>query len=469
MPTMSSSHGRATSAGGLRPNAGALNPRQLTSYLGNSRDLAELLSLQQRHGDRFDGFHISAFWSKFKSFARGELGGLSDRLVPVCEQTLRMLPELDARQVANVAHAFAKARLVGASPWEIVWAALPEAVCRRLGDFKVQDLSITAWAFANAGQASPELYNAISAEVVRRWLGDFDPQDISNTAWAFAKAGHASPELYNAISAEVVRRRLGHFNPQDISNTAWAFATVGHASPELYNAISAEVVRRWLGDFNPQDISNMAWAFAVSNPASADELFGTTSFVTRCAHFETSLSLTDTNLSQLHQWSLWRDERGAQWPGLPNSLRQACSAAFVAGGEEPSQLQADVVRKIRSRVPHVEEEHRCQVSGYSIDALVTLKDGKKVAVEVDGPSHFVGCSQQPTGATLLKHRQLRYFGMASPDRALLGMGTGNVNVLHWLLLYLKRGTNQGMGENIEDKQEHKPATKNPGTGKRQKG
>ena len=434
MPTMSSSHGRATSAGGLRPNAGALNPRQLTSYLGNSRDLAELLSLQQRHGDRFDGFHISAFWSKFKSFARGELGGLSDRLVPVCEQTLRMLPELDARQMANVAHAFAKARLVGASPWEIVWAALPEAVCRRLGDFKVQDLSITAWAFANAGQASPELYNAISAEVVRRWLGDFDPQDISNTAWAFAKAGHASPELYNAISAEVVRRRLGHFNPQDISNTAWAFATVGHASPELYNAISAEVVRRGLGDFNPQDISNMAWAFAVSNPASADELFGTTSFVTRCAHFETSLSLTDTNLSQLHQWSLWRDERGAQWPGLPNSLRQACSAAFVAGGEEPSQLQADVVRKIRSRVPHVEEEHRCQVSGYSIDALVTLKDGKKVAVEVDGPSHFVGCSQQPTGATLLKHRQLRYFGwhLQIVRYWEWERGSSNVNVLHWL-------------------------------------
>ena len=31
-------------------------------------------------------------------------------------------------------------------------------------------------------------------------------------------------------------------------------------------------------------------------------------------------------------------------------------------------------------------------------------------MEVDGPSHFVGNSQQPTGATLLKHRQLRYFG-----------------------------------------------------------
>ena len=68
------------------------------------------------------------------------------------------------------------------------------------------------------------------------------------------------------------------------------------------------------------------------------------------------------------------------------------------------------MREIRSRGANVEEEYRCKVSGYSIDALVTLNDGKRVAVEVDGPSHFIGRSHQPTGATLLKHRQLRDFG-----------------------------------------------------------
>ena len=58
----------------------------------------------------------------------------------------------------------------------------------------------------------------------------------------------------------------------------------------------------------------------------------------------------------------------------------------------------------------MEEEYRCKASGYSIDALVTLSDGKKIAAEVDGPTHFVCHSQRPTGATLLKHRQLRYYG-----------------------------------------------------------
>jgi hypothetical protein len=34
----------------------------------------------------------------------------------------------------------------------------------------------------------------------------------------------------------------------------------------------------------------------------------------------------------------------------------------------------------------------------------------RVAVEVDGPSHFLGDSEVPTGATRLKRRQLRHYG-----------------------------------------------------------
>ena len=138
--------------------------------------MPELLSLQQRHGDIFNGINIGAFWSRFKALARGDLGGLRDCLVPVCENTVRMLPELDARQVANIAHAFAKAGLIGTGPWESVWTALPEAIRRSIRGFNPQHLSNTAWAFAKAGHLSTELFQAISAEVVRRGLGDFNPQ-----------------------------------------------------------------------------------------------------------------------------------------------------------------------------------------------------------------------------------------------------------------------------------------------------
>ena len=47
--------------------------------------------------------------------------------------------------------------------------------------------------------------------------------------------------------------------------------------------------------------------------------------------------------------------------------------------------------------------------GYSLDAVVS-HGGREVAVEVDGPSHFSG--RTPTGATVLKRRQLRAAGWA---------------------------------------------------------
>jgi len=191
------------------------------------------------------------------------------------------------------------------------------------------------------------------------------------------------------------------------------------------------VVRRGLGGFTKQNLCNMAWAFAVLDPPSADALFGTACFSTRCAqHFAASFSHSD--LSQLHQWSLWREERRAPWPGLSESLRQACYDAFVAREGVPSQLQSDVVREIRSTcdIANVEEEHRCKASGYSIDALVTLNNGKRIAVEVDGPSHFIGRSQQPTGATLLKHRQLRHLGWRL--ESVPYWEWGRCQELHWL-------------------------------------
>ena len=44
VPRMSASHGRATSASAWRPNAAALNSRQLTAELGKARALPQLLS-----------------------------------------------------------------------------------------------------------------------------------------------------------------------------------------------------------------------------------------------------------------------------------------------------------------------------------------------------------------------------------------------------------------------------------------
>ena len=224
-PMISAPRRRQTSVGNLRSKpAGLRKSSHLTVNLGKARALPELLALQQRHGGQFESIHIGAFWSRFKALARGELGELCSCLAPVCEQTVRMLPEVDARQVAGIAHALAKAGLIGTGPWQDVWVALPEAVLRSMGDFQPQGLSMTAWAFVKSRVAAPAIFDAIAAEAVSRRLDGFKEQELANTAWAFAAAAHASPELFDAISAEAMRRRLGSFKGRDLSITAWAFA-----------------------------------------------------------------------------------------------------------------------------------------------------------------------------------------------------------------------------------------------------
>ena len=47
--------------------------------------------------------------------------------------------------------------------------------------------------------------------------------------------------------------------------------------------------------------------------------------------------------------------------------------------------------------------------GYSLDIVVSVH-GREVAVEVDGPSHFLADGRTPSGATALKRRQLRVAG-----------------------------------------------------------
>jgi hypothetical protein len=49
------------------------------------------------------------------------------------------------------------------------------------------------------------------------------------------------------------------------------------------------------------------------------------------------------------------------------------------------------------------EEEVLTLSGYRLDAIVEV-NGEKVGIEVDGPSHFI--NREPTGSTLLKHRQV---------------------------------------------------------------
>eukprot|EP00964_Phaeocystis_antarctica_P155812 scaffold125150_cov64-Phaeocystis_antarctica.AAC.1 len=315
------------------------------------------------------------------------------------EAAQRGLREFKPQALANTAWAYATAG--HAAP--ALLDAIAKEAAPRLRDFNPQNLSNTAWAYATAGHAAPALLDAIAREAAPR-LRDFTPQALSNTAWAFTTAGHAAPALLDAIATEASLRGLRDFNEQDLANTAWAYATAGHAAPALLDAIAREASQRGLRDFTPQALAITAWAYAVADcPAPA--LFGGDAFVQRCA---AERGFVSEALAQLHQWQLWQEERGAAWPPLPPELAERCRAAFCQEEGAPSRLQRDVAASLSALGLAPREEVRTS-QGYSLDAVVS-HGGREVAVEVDGPWHFLG--RTPTGTTALKRRQLRAAGWA---------------------------------------------------------
>jgi hypothetical protein len=102
-----------------------------------------------------------------------------------------------------------------------------------------------------------------------------------------------------------------------------------------------------------------------------------------------------------------------QGTDLKVKLGPSCQAAFIGVPVHPSASQQQVSDALRDMGLSVVDEFRCPKSGYSIDMRVNAKSSTGaaagLAVEFDGPSHFLTC-RLPVGGTLMKRRHLELLG-----------------------------------------------------------
>ncbi|KAL7503366.1 hypothetical protein ACHAXN_001169 [Cyclotella atomus] len=306
----------------------------------------------------------------------------------------------------------ALAKIVWAYAAAFVGVQQRNALFKRVGDhiiasdnlesYKAQDFSNIVWAYATAGVQRSALFKKIGYHIVALdSLEAFNPQDLSNIVWAYANAGMQHSTLFEKIGDHIVTSdHLKSFNPQEISNTVRAYANANELRSDLFETIGIAVANR--GDFQSftdQDLADMAWAYTVAN-ADAPMLFNDT-FIS--ALIERQHRFITEHLYQLHQWHLWQNKELSH-AGLPDELRERCYQAFAADDATVSRLQKDVSHELKSMDLHPVEEYTAP-SGYSIDALVEV-DGRRIGIEVDGPSHFIKGKKKPTATTLLKRRQI---------------------------------------------------------------
>ena len=201
-------------------------------------------------------------------------------------------------------------------------------------------------------QNAPKVLSDLAADTELA-LPDFDARALATTVSGVASLHVAGWRASGALWAGLAKhctRSVATMSAQELSSTVLCFAKVGRKPSPLFDAIAEEATPR-LGEFAPQDLANTAWAFAAADrPAPA--LFGGDVFASRCAAED---GFEPEHLSQLHQWQLWQEERGAAWPPLPPELAQRCRDAFcqaegpaAVGPRNPSELQHDVAVVLRA-------------------------------------------------------------------------------------------------------------------------
>ena len=312
-----------------------------------------------------------------------------------------------------------------------------------------QDVANTVWACATMGVESPQLFGELEKRA--SWMFESGKlQEFINSIWACATLKVESPQLFG----ELERRAawvVENGNTQDVANSAWAYASLRVQSPELFGELEKRA--SWLAKKGkPQEIANVVWASGVLG-ATNDNLLSAISDETIdrlikcgdeqllsniCYGIVCSNECSGNNNGALVISRLWPILITQDPKKLPvEYLRQIAYIRAICGAEglqlddppaafhdrsksiefdmEQSKAQLDISRKLAK----LGFRHSCEFSPFEeypgLMAIDMACEERMIAVEFDGPSHFVkdGHFRETkirNGATKTKRRVLESLG-----------------------------------------------------------
>jgi hypothetical protein len=266
-----------------------------------------------------------------------------------------------------------------------------------------QHVSNTSWAFATLGlPPGAEAWAALLAAVVRVGPGMVS-QAVANTAWSFATQGLTpGAEARAALEAAVVRVAPGMV-PQAVANTAHSFATLGlMPGPEAQAALEAAVVRVVPG-MNAQDVANTLWSFLTLTATWGVPLPACYPSLWRAAVGELDVgSVKDVQLRMLFHAHLIHTELVSgdvrDEVTFPPWIMREARESWMRGVRDDVTVSSDH-KQIAAIIGNLGVRHEVEcpsACGYfSVD--VVLLD-HEIAIEIDGPSHFINTSDAGEGA-----------------------------------------------------------------------
>jgi hypothetical protein len=261
--------------------------------------------------------------------------------------------------------------------------------------------------------AATLLFLKAASSWLERAHGSFgrDSRGVANILQAAAKLAVDTREpALQSLLRETCSMSSG-FNAQNAANSLWAAATLGLRDDAVIEPLAGACVSL-SRSFNAQDAANSLWAAAVLD--IRDEAF--------CRAAAAPLRGAASS-SEDAQQLLYVDAASRAWlpspPLFSSSELDAFRSRAGLGSSTSSRSQHAVAASLARLGFAAEEEARVLDGLHAVDALVRLPSGARVAVEFDGPSHFLRFLEpaaarrapEPNGATRLRDRLLRASGL----------------------------------------------------------
>ncbi|MEW5312452.1 MAG: hypothetical protein WDW38_004086 [Sanguina aurantia] len=282
-------------------------------------------------------------------------------------------------------------------------------------------------AFASTGRNSTHLADVL-LRIAQLAVCTANQKPLSLTTGAilllaFAKARYHHEELFSVLVSGMTAD-CGRLTVLDVSSVLLACARVGHDTRQvgtLLRSLAASPAwdRRFASEIMHRPAANMLWSLAVmdmlsDHPTLVSQLLHVFKSVTRSVHLH---PLAAVQLTQVHA-SLTRF--GISTTGLPS--RKVLAAAVAAGKKRAADFmptsgspsQSDVFHRLARMIGthgivSVQEEGMVMDGSVGVDILVVFKDGRRVAVEVDGCTHFLlSDSSMLNGNTRLRNGMLAH-------------------------------------------------------------